>query len=161
MKLNMQTRITLSHISRFQEYEARKSVERRARIDLQARKLLIQSKLPPRQRQYEKQFGARNQRIQTTRGGAEVVAGLTQEHTFKPKINRNVPDFERAKQAWENTLLTARQHAVPTVPQVSDLSMFSEEAQARENLKQTNRIQRRAQEELERSRVSLQKKTRC
>lgn len=126
-----------AHLS-FTERQQKEDRERRARCDRRAQQLLRESRLPRRMEFHDMYNGKTASARRTT---------YDNTCTFQPNVNTRVPDFEASKDRWVKTLANARRKQKPTQPDVSGLSMFSDEAKTREDLRKARTAARLAAEE--------------
>jgi hypothetical protein len=114
------------------------------RRDLRAQQLLREARMPRR-------LAAHAQDEAERRAERELAeeAAFRQTHTFRPRVAGEVPDYERSQRLWHEALKGARRSGRPTRADVSDLSMFSQEAEHRRAERQRRRLQQRDEEEAE------------
>jgi hypothetical protein len=79
----------------------RQDAERKQRVLRRAQDTLMKSALPPRMEMWEKTEGVKKKALLEER---EKMAFLTEEHTFKPNIHTDVPDFQKLQQQFEAQL---------------------------------------------------------
>ncbi|KAH7828323.1 putative Uncharacterized protein family UPF0564 [Monocercomonoides exilis] len=114
--------------------------------------LLKESALPPRMEEWERTHGAvqRQQKKEY-----EKRSGLTPSHTFKPKINRVVPDHVALANKFMERLEDLKQHHKETTPQPFHFHTAEIEARQREKEEEEERRRmQREKEERERRRAS-------
>ena len=126
----------------YEDWVADKEQKRKLKIAMRAADALASSRLPPRMDREGTSASAMRK--------SKAVAEASKELTFKPKINRRVPDFERAKRAWETKLERSRianRQSLTTTIDADNMAMFSESAEraraAKERRRGSARRQRR------------------
>jgi len=76
-------------------------LSRKARVARRARETLAEARLPPRMEMWERTVGRQKRALLAEQ---ERRGGLTEHHTFRPRINAKVPDFARLTASWERAL---------------------------------------------------------
>mmetsp|Transcript_42011 Transcript_42011/g.82503 ORF Transcript_42011/g.82503 Transcript_42011/m.82503 type:complete len:640 (-) Transcript_42011:100-2019(-) len=109
-----------SKVQMFEIIKRKDAEERNRRIQARSEKLYATAKLPPRMETHASTVGV-VEKIQQEIAAAKMSEAdrnksgtLTEEHTFKPKINRTAPDFEAERKSWNKKIASVSERKAPT-----------------------------------------------